>query len=325
MIPDAAPRRMGFLLIEGFSLMSYASAVEPLRAANVLAGRRLYEWRHVAAGGRTAAASNGIAVAADHGLEEAARYDTVFVCAAGNPSTFRHRPTLGWLRRVAGRGARIAGVSGGPFVLARAGLLAGRRCTVHWEHVPAFAETFPELLLTGALFEIDGDRLTCGGGIAALDMLHALIRADHGPALAAMVSDWFLQTEIRGGEGAQRLSVRERHGTRNPRLLRALEAMESRLDEPIGRAALAAVAGVSLRQLERLFAAQLGSTIDRHYLAMRLERARVLLRQTGLPVVQVGAECGFASPSHFSRSYRSRFGISPRRERAPERGGPGRP
>jgi transcriptional regulator GlxA family with amidase domain len=175
-------------------------------------------------------------------------------------------------------------------------------------------------MLTRALFEIDRDRLTCGGGVAALDMMHELIAVDHGPALAAAVSDWFLQTEIRMGEGVQRLSARERHGTSNAKLIKALAAMEARLDEPAGRERLASVAGVSLRQLERLFSAELGSSIDRTYLKFRLDRARLLLRQSTLTVVEVGVACGFASPSHFSRSYKARFGAPPKAERATAHG-----
>jgi transcriptional regulator GlxA family with amidase domain len=312
---NAAPREMGFLLIEGFSLLSFAAAVEPLRAANILSGKPLYRWRNIAFTEGEISASNGLAIRPDHGLADAPRFDTVFVCAAGNPTTFHHEPTLNWLRRIAAAGANIAGVSGGPFILARAGVLAGYRCAIHWEHAPAFVEAFPELMLTRALFEIDRDRLTCGGGVAALDMMHELIARDHGPALAAAVSDWFLQTEIRMGEGAQRLSARERYGTGNAKLIRALAAMEARLDEPASRERLAGVAGVSLRQLERLFAAELGGSIERIYLKLRLDRARLLLRQSTLSVVEIGVACGFASPSHFSRSYKARFGAPPKTER----------
>ena len=313
---DLIPTRaMGFLLVDGFSLLSYASAVEPLRAANTLAGKPLYSWSTLTVGDVPTQSSSGLPIASDSAMSGEQDYDTVFVCSAGNPAAFGDKPTLTWLRGLARRGVRLAGVSGGPFVLARAGLLEGHRCTIHWEHVPAFEAAFPALDLRRTLFEIDRDRLTCGGGVAALDMMHALITLDHGPALAGAVSDWFLQTEVRFGGGAQRMSLRERHGTSNAKLLRALELMEGHLDEPPSRAKLAQAAGVSLRQLERLFAAHLGTSVEKHGLQLRLEHAHLLLAQTTLSILEISVACGFASASHFSRRYKARYGINPSAER----------
>ncbi|MBV9565354.1 MAG: GlxA family transcriptional regulator [Bradyrhizobium sp.] len=309
------PRRIGFLLIPGFALMSYASALEPLRAANVLTGRSLYRWRHIAIGGSEIAASNGVRIQADAGIADAGRLDALIVCAGGNPQSFDHEPTFAFLRKAARHGVRLGGVSAGPYLLAKAGLLDGYRCTVHWEHIPAFTETFPFLRLSHSLFEIDRDRFTCAGGIAALDMMHALIRIDHGAAVAAAVSDWFLQTEVRRGEVAQRLSPTERFGVHHPKLVETLLRMEKHVETPLPPAALAARAGVSLRQLERLFASQLATTIQRRYMQMRLERARLLLRQTTMSAGEIALATGFAAPMHFSRCYSREFGIAPSRER----------
>jgi len=306
---------MAFLLVEGFSLLSYASAVEPLRAANTLSGRPLYRWTNLTIDDATAHASSGIAIAPDGSIGAETEFDTVFVCVAGNPSAFQHQPTFQWLRRLARQGVRLAGVSGGPLVLARAGLLEGYRCTVHWEHVPVFEAAFPNLDLRRTLFEIDRGRLTCGGGVAALDMMHALITLDHGPALAGAISDWFLQTQIRFGEGAQRMSPRERHGTSNAKLLKVIALMERQLDTPPQRAALAAAAGISLRQMERLFASEMGTSYEKYALRIRLDHARLLIAQSSMSMTEIGLACGFASASHFSRSYKTRFGLSPSAER----------
>ena len=312
----ASPRGLGFLLVPNFSLMSYASAIEPFRAANCLSGRQLYQWRHISIDGAAVQASNGVSIAPDHGIGDDVEMDTLFVCAGGNPSLFGDRPTFSWLRKVAHRKVRIGGVSGGPYLLARAGLLDGYRCTIHWEHMPALMEEFPNLRVARTIYEIDRDRLTCAGGVAALDMMHKLIEADHGPRLAAAVSDWFLHSQVRLGSGPQRMSARGRYGVSHPKLLRVLELMEGHVEEPLGRTELAGRAGVSIRQLERLFSAHLGATIGEHYLAVRLERARTLLRQTTMPVLEISIACGFVSASHFSRSYRQRFGRSPRAEHA---------
>ncbi len=311
----ARPRRIGFLLIPGFALMSYASAVEPLRAANVLAGKNLYRWRHIAIRGNDIAASNGVRIQADANISNAGRLDAIVVCAGGNPQAFDHSPTFAFLRKAARHGVQLGGVSAGPYLLAQAGLLEGYRCTVHWEHIPAFTETFPFLHLSRSLFEIDRDRFTCAGGIAALDMMHAMIRIDHGAMLASAVSDWFLQTEVRRGEVAQRLSPTERFGVHHPKLVQTLLRMEREIENPLPPGELAEKAGVSLRQLERLFARYLGTTIHRHYQRTRLEHARILLRQTTKSISEIALATGFAAPTQFSRSYRRHFGTAPARER----------
>jgi transcriptional regulator GlxA family with amidase domain len=318
-------RKLGFLLIDDFALMSFASAIEPFRAANMFAGRVLYEWVTIGVGAERAAASVGLSVQTEHRAGADLDLDTLFVCAGGNPSEFHDEVTLQWLRRLARRGVRIGGVSGGPFILARAGLLEGYRCTIHWQHVPAFRESFPQLALRRSLYEIDRDRLTCAGGIAALDMMHAVIAAQQTRALANKVSDWFLQTDIRRGTDAQRRSLQERYETANPHLLMALDLIESHLEHPMSRRSLAQAAGISVRHLERLFAQHLCTTLDAHYREVRLERARTLLRQTAMPVAEVGHASGFQSASHFSRQYKRRFGHAPARERWVKADAPGPP
>ncbi len=316
--PSDDPEQVGFLLIPGFALLSYASAIEPLRAANQLSGRALYRWLHLTPDGRPAAASNGVAIPADAALADARGLGAVIVCAGGNPAEFRDPATLAWLRRAARR-MRLGGVSGGPWVLARAGVLHGYRLTLHWEHAAAFAEEYPELDLRRTLFELDRDRLTCSGGTAPLDMMHALIAREHGPSLAMAVSEWLLQTQIREGANPQRMALRDRTGVASPAVLRALAAMERATETLLSRLALAAEAGVSPRQVERLFRQHLGRTPGEHYLRLRLDRARLLLRQSELSVLEVAVACGFASASHFTRAYRRAYGHAPSAERAPRR------
>lgn len=312
---SAQAQLLGFYLIPNFSLMSYACAIEPFRAANRMAGRPLYEWRHISADGQPVSASNGVSIAADYSINDAVDFDTVFVCAGGNPALFDHQPTFQWLRKLAHRKVRLGGVSGGSYPLGRARLLEGYRCTIHWEHIPAFVEEFPALQVARTLYEIDRDRLTCAGGVAALDMMHELIEREHGAWLAAAVSDQFLHSQVRLGSGPQRMTVRERYGVSHPKLLKVLEYMEGHVEDLLSRSQLAAIAGVSTRQLERLFNVHLKRTVGEHYLAVRLERAQMLLRQTTMPVLEISVACGFVSASHFSRSYKQRFGHSPKDER----------
>jgi transcriptional regulator GlxA family with amidase domain len=309
------PTHVGFLLIPDFALLPYASAIEPLRAANRLSGRPLYRWSHVSIDGSPAQASNGVEIRPDVSVGDDVRFDCLIVCAGGNPAAFRNAAVFAVVSQQARRGARIGGVSGGSYNQARANLLTGYRFTIHWEHAPALLEDYPELDLRRSLYEIDRDRLTCSGGTAPLDMMHAVIAREHGSELALAVSEWFLQTHVREGAGPQRMPLRERLGVSHAPLLRVVERMEQNLEAPLARSELARSAGVSMRQLERLFRTHLGHSLGEHYLGLRLDRARDLLRQTSLSVLEVAVVCGFSSASHFSRAFRARFLHPPRAER----------
>jgi len=303
--------RIGFLLIDGFALMSYASIMEPFRAANVLAGRQLYVWRHYSMDGHAARASNGVDIVVDSRLNGDEQIDILFVCAGGNPATFGHRPTLTALRRIAAQGARIGGVSGGPYILAHAGLLDGYRCTIHWEHEPAFVEAFPRIDVQRSLYVVDRGRLTCAGGTAGLDLAIDLITREHGQTLATRVGEWYIRTQAREGGGSQRPSLRERYNIAHQGLLDALALMETNIGEPLARAVIARQVGLSLRQLERLFADRIGRTMGQEYLRLRLSAAMRLLKETSMSRVEVAIACGFVSAAHFSRTFRKQFGITP--------------
>lgn len=308
---------VGFLLVPGFALLSYASAVEPLRAANQIAGRPLYRWWNLTPDNTPAMSSNGAAIVPDLALgPDTDRPDMLLVCAGGHPASFNDQATLAWLRRLARHGVIIGGISGGPIIIARAGLLEGRRCTLHWEHVPAFQETFPDIELTRSLFELDGDRVTCSGGIAGLDMMVALIARDHGSEFAAAVSDWLLHTQVRAGVEFQRMDLRFRLGVTDEKLLLVLKAMEANLESPLTRKDLAGIAGISPRQLDRAFAKHLKHGSHQHYLTLRLGRARHMLVETSLPVLDIALATGFGSSSQFARAFRSAYGYTPSAARA---------
>lgn len=309
------PYRVGFLLIPGFALMSYASAIEPLRAANLLSSKTLFTWNHISPDGKQATSSSGASIACDASPATAPELDLVLVCAGGNPASFSDQRVFAWLRRCDALGIAIGGVSGGPYILARAGLMKERHMTVHWEHAAALAEDYPDLMLSRALYIVDRNRLTCAGGVAPLDMMHALIAGRHGNAFATRVSDWFLHTEIRPAGGPQRASMTERYGVHRAELVAALELMEHNLGQPQSRRAVAARIGLSTRQLDRLFANEMGIGFSAHYRNIRLERARDLIRQTTLSITEIALACGFTSPGHFSHSYRKKFAVTPSRER----------
>lgn len=312
---EDSPQTIGFLVIPGLALMSYASAIEPLRAANHFVGRELYRWVHITHKEPIVMSSCGATLPCPARVGDDLDLDLLLVCAGGNPAQFTHRPTLAWLRRLAQRGVRMGGVSGGPFILARAGIMAGHRMTIHWEHAQAFAEEFPDLSLSRARYVIDRNRVTCAGGVAPLDMMHALIAERHGTALAMRTSDWFLHTDIHPGGGPQRTSVGERYGIHRRDLIAALELMQNNLSEPLDRDAVAKSIGLSTRQLDRLFARYLGKSFTDHYRGLRVEAAGELLRHSALTITEIAIACGFANASHFSTCYKAETGISPRAER----------
>lgn len=310
------PARVAFLLLSGFAMLSFTAAAECLRAANQLHGERIFDWYHASPDGAPAIASNGIEIPCEYSARSDDPFDYVFVCASDEVLTFDDAKTMAWLRAHARRGAIVGGISGGAYLLARAGLLDDRRATLHWVYEAAFAESFPTTDLRQSLFEVDGNRMTCGGGTAVMDMLHHLLEREHGKSLADEVSDWLLQTEVRSGERPQRLSAANRLAAGHAGLSRALEAIEHALEEPLSRDEIAEIAGVSMRQLDRLFVSHTGATVNTYYLDLRLKRAQQLVRQSGLSHFEIGFACGFRSPSSFSKAYRAAFGIPPSIDRS---------
>ena len=304
-------RRIGFLLIDGFALMSYSAAIEPLRAANLLARRTLYEIHHIPSGGASATSSSGAIIKATSRVGEDDKFDLMLVIAGGDPVSFRDVKVFQWLRTLARRGVRLGGVSGGPVILAYAGLMKGRRMTVHWEHALALSEISPRLMIERTLFVIDRDRLTSAGGIAPLDMMHALLAENHGSAFAREVSDWFLHTEIRSSEGPQRAGLVERYGTTSPPIIQAIETMENHVADPLELGQLAELSDISPRQLNRLFHDKLGQSTIKFYRDLRLEKARKLLIQSTLSITEIALANGFANSAHFSYSFRRTFGLTP--------------
>lgn len=310
------PQRYVFLLLERFTMISFAAAIEPLRLANRLSGRRLYEWLLVGEGGQQVVCSNGAQLTLDAGLIDTNRGDTVIVCGGVDVSRAATRPVLGWLRRESRRALRMGALCTGAWVLARAGLLDGRRSTIHWENQDGFTEAFPEVALYRTVFVEDGNRLTAAGGTAPIDLMLRQIARDHGAELANRVADQMIHTSIRSEEDHQRLSIPNRIGARHPRLAQIIARMEANIEDPISPARLALDADMSPRQLERLFARYLGRTPKRYYMELRLERAHNLLLQTELSVIEIALACGFASAAHFSKCYRTQYGNTPYRQRS---------
>ncbi len=313
--PRELPQLFAFVLIPNFSMMPLAAAVEPLRIANRMSERDLYKWSIHSVDGEPVVSSNGMPIVVDGSVQDIGDHATIVVCSGIDVHQNVDKRLVNWLRKADRRGADIGGLCTASHLLAEAGLLNGHRCTIHWENLPGFAEAFPDIEVTGGLFEFDRDRFTSAGGTSPIDMMLAMIASQHGPDLAADTAEQVLHSPIRHHSEHQRMSLPARIGARHPKLVGIIEQMEQNLEEPLSPSILAKEAGLSTRQLERLFRRYLDRSPKRYYLELRLKKARSLLLQTNMSVINVALACGFSSPSHFSKCYRAYYGRTPYRER----------
>ncbi|MEM1399211.1 MAG: GlxA family transcriptional regulator [Pseudomonadota bacterium] len=317
------PQRILFFLVPNFSMIAFATAIEPLRLANRFHNERAYDWTLVSLDGRPVEASNGVTIAVDASLSDVGygranpfTNEIVLVCSGLGVERYRNPELFAWLRRAKGHGMAVGGLCTGAWVLAEAGLLDGCRCAIHWEHLPGFAEKFPTADVYSNLFEIDGKIYTCAGGTASLDMMLHIISGQLGPSITTKVCEQCLTDRVRSSEDRQRLPLRLRRGVNNKKLLFIIEQMEANIAEPLRLAEISDQADLSRRHIERMFRQYLGQPPARFYLDLRLEYARHLLLQSDLNIVDVAVACGFVSASHFSKCYRNRYHVSPQGDRA---------
>ncbi|MEO9575269.1 MAG: GlxA family transcriptional regulator [Tateyamaria sp.] len=309
------PKRFVFVLLNNFTLLCFSAALESLRIANRMAEKELYSWRIVGEGGDVAYCSAGTGFKLDGDLDEVGRDDTIMICGGIDVQAATTKRLLGWLRREARKGPAVAGLCTAAYSLAKAGLLDGKRATIHWENQDSFTEEFPEVELTKSVFVVDDKRLTTAGGTSSIDLMLKLIADDNDEQLANAVADQLIYSSIRTDQDTQRLSVPTRIGVRHPKLSQVIQIMEQNIEEPISPSILAKDVGMSTRQLERLFRRYLNRSPKRYYMELRLQKARNLLMQTDMSVINVALACGFASPSHFSKCYRAHYDTTPYRER----------
>jgi transcriptional regulator GlxA family with amidase domain len=300
-------RDIAFVTLPNFSMIALTNALEACRMANYVAGAELYRWHIATPDGRPVPASNGLELAPTAAFDALPGIDMMLVCGGIDVRHATSRGLKSQLRRFARRGVTLGALCTGSFALAEAGLLDGYRCAIHWENLAAIREEFPEIDFVENLFVIDRDRITCTGGVAPLDLMLTLIEARLGRSLAAKVREQFIVAVTRPAEERQSGGQ-----PRHPTLSMAWQLMEETIAAPLSVRDIADRAGLSPRQLERLFHAQFGVGPSQFYSGLRLDRARQLLRQTALSVTEVAMACGYQSASHFSTRYSARFGCTPR-------------
>lgn len=312
------PRRFGFLLVNDLTLISLASVIEPLRMANRISREDYYEWVTLSESGESITASDGLRLQVDRGTNDKNALeglDAVIVCGGRRIEKNVSRPLLNWLKLVNKKGMGLGAICTGSYVLAEAGLLDGFRCSIHWENMASLTDLFQNVAVNRNIYTIDRNRYTSSGGTTPTDMMLYFIRAQRGADIASGVAEQFIFERIRQSDDEQRIPLRYALGNQSEKLVVAADLMDANVKELISQEDLASYVGLSRRQLQRLFHRYLSCTPSRYYLQIRLQRARQLLRQTGMSLVEISASTGFASSSHFSKSYKEYYGHSPSNER----------
>ena len=308
---NKSPFKLGFLLIDGFALMSFSAVVEPLRAANLIAKNKLYEIDYYSIDEHSSHSSSGAIIKSTKALNNMNHLDFLFVVAGLGSTSFKEEGVFKLLRKLAKQGVTLGGVSGGPVILAKAGVMKNRRFTVHWEHASEMREMFPEFVIERTLYIKDRDRYTCAGGIAPLDMMNAIITEHQGNNFAQRVSDWFIHTEIRPSASPQRSGLSERYPNATQTMILAIEAMRNHIADPLDLDQLARISEVSVRQLNRLFKEKLNVATMEFYRQQRLHTAGKLLKQSSMKMIDIAQATGFVSAAHFSAAFNKQFGQTP--------------
>ncbi|MEM6657890.1 MAG: GlxA family transcriptional regulator [Pseudomonadota bacterium] len=307
--PEQRALKTAVLVLDECNTLSFASAVDPMRAANRLADRPAFDWDYVTATAEPALLTSalhvpGIPLARLQGCD-------LMIIVAGFQLARQATPgLLAGLRRIAGTGAAMAGIDGGPWLLAEAGLLNGHAATTHWEDLENFAARFPDIDVRPDRFTISDHRLTSGGAIPAVDMMLHIIAARHGAGFAARVAGLFLYDGPTPPSKPQsRIGAPHRHTALTAK---ANALMETSLDEPLSLVQLAETLGTSPRTLQQQFRLRLNTTPQDHYLQLRLAEARRLVTDTDMPLMDVALATGFTSQSSFARAFRTAHGLAAR-------------
>jgi transcriptional regulator GlxA family with amidase domain len=315
---SSQPRRFGFLLLNEFTLISLSAAIEPLRMANRIFEHQHFSWKTISKDGAAVAASDGLKINVDCGIDSRGALDDVdllVVCGGTNIEKNCSSAIARFLRNADRNGIALGGICTGSQVLAAAGVLDGIRCSIHWENIGAVTRAYPNVPVGRSLFTIDRGRFTSSGGTAPIDLMLHIIAEQLGAAISVAVAEQFICDRIRRTDDEQRIPLKHQVGSKSAKLIAAVGLMEANLREPVGQGELAEYVELSRRQLQRLFDKYLLCSPSRYYLKLRLRRARELLLETRMSIVDITAECGFVSTSNFSKSYKELYGYAPSAER----------
>jgi AraC family transcriptional regulator, glycine betaine-responsive activator len=310
-LPETAPLDVTFLVAPGASIMCVASAIDPLRAANRIAGEQLYRWTVVSPDGTNPLTTSGLPVTVSGKFDANTRHETLIVIAGFGTAPFAKGPFIAGLAKAGRRARAIGGIEAGTWLLGHAGLLDGRASTTHFEDMEDFRAAFPESDVRPERFVIDGPLFTCGGASPAFDLMLHLIRSRNGVALAMNVASVFLYEQSRAAADTQPLVSLGQLEQLDPRISTAIRLMETHVDAPLTMTAIAVRTGVTTRTLETTFNRLIGETPAHYYLGLRLAAARKMVTDTKLPLTEIAARTGFSSAAIFSRAFKTRFAKAP--------------
>jgi transcriptional regulator GlxA family with amidase domain len=276
-------------------------------------GRHLYEVRVCGSSGSVQATANGVpvySIAPTHPLASAIECDTVIVPGISEEIPWPAE-AIDVVRAAQARGARIASICTGAFVLAAAGLLDGLRATTHWAHAGELALRYPEVDVDPAVLYVDhGSVLTSAGVAAGLDLCLHIVRGDHGAAVASAAARWVVTPPQRSGGQAQFI-VHSVDCDDNAALEPTMTWMRTQLEAPLTLAAIARHAGMSTRTLNRRFREETGTTPLQWLIHARVARACELLETTRLSVEQIADRTGFGSAAGMRKHFLRAVGTAP--------------
>ncbi|MQX77254.1 GlxA family transcriptional regulator [Sinorhizobium medicae] len=299
------------IILPESSIMSLASVLDPMRAANRVTGHEVFRWRLLSADGDAVMLTCGLSIPVDARFALPIVGDLLLIIGGFNLERYAGKRFLATLQECARHFDIVAGVESGCWLLGRSGLIKGRKATAHWEELEDFSRAFPELQVIGDRFVTDGKYWTSGGASPTFDMMLHLIAERLGPAIALDVASIFVYDQMHSPTDVQPFVSLGRMEARDPELAAAIRLMERTLERPMTVAALARRLSVSQRKLEMLFAKGLSTSPGAYYLRLRLQVSHRLVRDTGIPMRDVAFRCGFDSLSAFSRAYRREYGTSP--------------
>lgn len=305
------PHVFEFVLLNEVSMLSVTSAIEPLRVANRMARCERYAWTIVSENGAEVRASNGLKIASSGRIGEGPVPDYTFVCAGLSLEAQEPKRLSAFLNRRFAAGVTVGSISMGTIFLARAGLLTGRRCTIHWEGMPAFLEEFPDIDLTTAIYEMDNKVLSCSGGMSSFDLMMEIIAQDHSRSLVYSIANQLQMDRIRSGVKLQSTGSSVLPENAPKQLMLAHAIISENMESPLSPGELAEAVGASRRTLERMFVKYTKMTPSKFCKIQRLERSKSLLLHSNLQILEIAVVTGFRSASYFSSCFSDHFGITP--------------
>lgn len=312
---DAIPRRIGFLLLDGFSMIAFSNAVEIFRMANYVTKTALYQWNVTGLEGHHTCASNGLQIQHTGAIAVLLNVDIVFVC--GGFQLYREitAKTKSFLYQLHQNKIALGGICTGAYALACAGLLNGYQASMHWENTFTAQEEFPQVYFNANIFTLDRNRYTCSGGLASIDMCLQLIEQHH-PKLAKRICEQFIVHQVRDDHEIQHQPIAEHGKPLHGLVYDAIRLMENNINEPLSIQEICHYIQSQNRTLERLFKLHFQCSPKEYYLNLRLTHAQNLLKQSLLSVSNIALACGFSNASSFNKAYKNHFSYSPKFERS---------